>query len=202
MSVTENPTNSKERIIEATLRIAAKKGFANTKTADIAKEAGVSEGLIYKYFPTKSELFTLIIQDNIRLIRGGVTAIIANRQMTATEKMKALIQFHIHFFTEERNLAQLIFGMSDRISLAPLPVLEFGFKPYSQLISQILAEGIERGEFRPVNTEIMCSVILGSLQLTLINLFFGDCQYGVGDVLQESTAYILAGLRADKKEQE
>ena len=70
---------TKKKIIEATVKIATAKGFANTRTAEIAKQAGVSEGLIFKYFPTKNYLFAVIINDNIQRLINGVGEIIDNR---------------------------------------------------------------------------------------------------------------------------
>ncbi len=47
---------TKARIAEAAMRLFAEQGFAATSTRQIAQAAGVSEGLIFRYFPTKLEL--------------------------------------------------------------------------------------------------------------------------------------------------
>ncbi len=69
----------------------ARRGFAGTKTSLIAVEAGVSEGLIYRYFKSKDELYTVLVRelieeatkelDHIHLLPG-----------TPYEQMKALTQ--------------------------------------------------------------------------------------------------------------
>ena len=53
---------SPEEIVQAAIRCFAKKGYHATKTADIAKEAGVSEGTLYNYFKDKSALFVAVIE--------------------------------------------------------------------------------------------------------------------------------------------
>lgn len=46
----------REQILDAALRIFAEKGFAGASIRDIAKEVGVTEGLIYHYFESKDQL--------------------------------------------------------------------------------------------------------------------------------------------------
>ena len=53
---------SPEEIVQAAIRCFAKKGYHATKTADIAKKAGVSEGTLYNYFKDKSALFVAVIE--------------------------------------------------------------------------------------------------------------------------------------------
>jgi AcrR family transcriptional regulator len=53
----------REQIKQAALKIFARHGFAGTKTSMIATEAGISEGLIYRYFKSKDELFTTIVRE-------------------------------------------------------------------------------------------------------------------------------------------
>ena len=47
----------KEKIIESGFELICKKGYYNTNTAEIAKNAGVSTGIIYQYFKDKHDIF-------------------------------------------------------------------------------------------------------------------------------------------------
>ncbi len=49
--------DKKERITNAGIKIFSKKGYGSTTTAEIAKEAGVSVGTLFNYFPNKQILF-------------------------------------------------------------------------------------------------------------------------------------------------
>jgi AcrR family transcriptional regulator len=55
----------RQQILDAALPIFSRKGFAATTTSEIAKAAGVAEGTIYNYFPTKRELFIAVIKNLI-----------------------------------------------------------------------------------------------------------------------------------------
>ena len=52
----------KLRIVEASIKVVAKKGFKNTKIADIAKAANMAKGTIYIYFKSKEEILTASLQ--------------------------------------------------------------------------------------------------------------------------------------------
>lgn len=54
-------TIKQRKIIEAGVKLFSEQGYANTSTAQIAKEAGVSEGLIFKSFKSKENLLLFII---------------------------------------------------------------------------------------------------------------------------------------------
>ncbi len=53
--------SKKQLILDVSLDLFANKGFHNTSTSQIAKQAGISKGLIYNYFSSKNEILTVII---------------------------------------------------------------------------------------------------------------------------------------------
>jgi AcrR family transcriptional regulator len=55
----------REQILKTALKLFAESGFDATSTRQIAKEAGIAEGLIFHYFPTKASLLTAILEDRL-----------------------------------------------------------------------------------------------------------------------------------------
>ncbi len=53
---------TRRRIIEAAFRVFVRKGFRGTSNREIAREAGISPGLIYWYFRSKEELFQAVVE--------------------------------------------------------------------------------------------------------------------------------------------
>lgn len=51
----------KEQIIAAAVKVFARRGISGTKMSMIAAEAGISHGLLYHYFDSKDELFTMLV---------------------------------------------------------------------------------------------------------------------------------------------
>jgi AcrR family transcriptional regulator len=189
--------DSIEKIKQATIRVAFEKGFANTRTADIAKEAGVSEGLIFKYFPTKSHLFTIIIKGVFQSLRTGADEIIGRENLSAAARLNALIDYHFDFFSKQYNIACLILGQSERKMVDLEPVLEHGMRPYSQLLAKLIQEGIQNGEFRPCHAETAAMSIIGTMQFNLIAKVLlqmsGEAMEATKNEVRE---YILSGIRA------
>lgn len=63
---TQTRTVRQERqagIIEAAAALFADKGFSGTTTRQIARTAGISEALLFKYFPTKRALYAAILAE-------------------------------------------------------------------------------------------------------------------------------------------
>lgn len=54
------------QILDAARRVFAWNGLGPTKVSDIAAEAGISQGLVYHYFPNKAALFTAVVEDALR----------------------------------------------------------------------------------------------------------------------------------------
>lgn len=55
--VQKRSIEKKEKIIESGFELICEKGYYNTNTAEIAKNAGVSTGIIYQYFKDKHDIF-------------------------------------------------------------------------------------------------------------------------------------------------
>lgn len=55
-------TEKQENIVKAALRLFATQGYASTSTSKVAKEAGVSEGLIFRHFKNKEGLLNAIME--------------------------------------------------------------------------------------------------------------------------------------------
>src|SRR4051812_7678749 len=52
-------------LLDAALALFVEKGFAATRSEEVARAAGVSKGTLYLYFPSKEELLKAVIQHYI-----------------------------------------------------------------------------------------------------------------------------------------
>lgn len=59
------PRELRERILDATLHVIRERGMARTRTSAIARQAGCSEGSIYRYFDGKPELFHEVVRTRL-----------------------------------------------------------------------------------------------------------------------------------------
>lgn len=71
--------DKREKILNAALKLFVERGFHATPTSAISKEAGVSAGILFHYFPTKDELiktlFSEIKKESIEIVFANVDKI-------------------------------------------------------------------------------------------------------------------------------
>ena len=92
----------KEKIIKAGFELICEKGYYNTNTAEIAKSAGVSTGIVYQYFKDKHDILVegikryasdifypmLNVTSNIKIDKNNLDAVLRNMINTFIENHK------------------------------------------------------------------------------------------------------------------
>jgi AcrR family transcriptional regulator len=91
---------TEEKIKEAARKLFTQKGFAATRTRDIAEEAGINLALLNYYFRSKQKLFDLIMMENFRQFLQGVTVHFRDEHMTMVERVERIVEAYIDFLTE------------------------------------------------------------------------------------------------------
>src|SRR5277367_4832712 len=97
--------DKRERILDAAVRVFAKKGFHATRVIEVAKAAGVADGTIYLYFKSKDQLLVSLFEDRIdRLLAFLQTDLPAST--TASDKLRRIIELQLGLLEGERDLAE------------------------------------------------------------------------------------------------
>lgn len=108
---------SREKILQAALKLFAENGFFATSIQDIAKEAGVSKGLMYNYFEKKEDLLYAII-DNINqegeVMLGKVTQL-----TTPYEKLKFVIDLNFEYLNNRLEFMKLMTSLALQLDHFP-----------------------------------------------------------------------------------
>ncbi|MDO5557772.1 MAG: TetR/AcrR family transcriptional regulator [Clostridia bacterium] len=97
----------KERIIQAGFELICEKGYYNTNTAEIAKAAGVSTGIVYQYFKDKHD----ILIEGIRLYADSLfypmLSISDNNKVITSENISFCFREMINKFIKEHKLSKI-----------------------------------------------------------------------------------------------
>ena len=101
---------TKTVILDAALRLFAKKGFHGTSISDIAKEAGVSKGLAYNYFESKIAIAEGIIQSMVKM--GAELAEKFKVPEEPYDKLKVLLDLSFDFLKINEDYWKLILSFS------------------------------------------------------------------------------------------
>jgi AcrR family transcriptional regulator len=108
--IEKNPS-TEEKIKEAARRVFTRKGYAATRTRDIAEESGFNLALINYYFRSKEKLFDLVMLENLQLFIHSVMGIVNAPATTLQEKIELLIGHYIDMLIKNPDLP--IFVLSE-----------------------------------------------------------------------------------------
>ena len=163
----------KERVINAAVKIFAKKGFYRTTVEDIAHAAGVAKGTLYLYFKDKESLYLATLEKHFDRAVMVLTEIETTDQ-SAEEKMRNIAAQFIDYMTGLKD-AYPVFTFENlhttgRIMKKIRPLVMPRVVQMTRIISRIVEEGVARGEFIDVEPRIAAFYFLSTIR----TVFFGE----------------------------
>ena len=63
MRTVKDPDTRKQEILVGALKVFSQKGYEKTTITDIAKELGISQGLCYRYYTSKEEIYDAALEE-------------------------------------------------------------------------------------------------------------------------------------------
>lgn len=87
--------STEEKIKDAAQRVFMKKGYAATRTRDIAEEAGINLALLNYYFRSKEKLFDLIMLEKLSKFFGAIAPVLNDANASLDEKVASLSNNYI-----------------------------------------------------------------------------------------------------------
>lgn len=112
-------TATRARIEQEALALFAQKGIDGTSVRDIALRAGLSEGALYRHFPSKEELARELFLSHYAALAAEICAVDA-RALPLPEKLKEVVGLACRLFDEEPALfAYLLIHQHDHLRHVP-----------------------------------------------------------------------------------
>ncbi|MEM7485482.1 MAG: TetR/AcrR family transcriptional regulator [Bacteroidota bacterium] len=142
---------TEQRIKDAAKGLFQKKGFAATKTREIAEASETNLALVNYYFRTKKQLFDAIMLETLNELLSGVVNIYSNEETTFEEKINAFVNHYMDLFSENQNLPAFIMNS---VRENPKEYLtQFGLlgKIQDSTFAKQFQEKLEKGEIAQVN---------------------------------------------------
>ncbi len=96
--------STEDKIKEAARRVFTRKGYAATRTRDIAEESGFNLALINYYFRSKEKLFDIIMLEHLQLFLHSVMGIVNDHGTTLQEKIELLISHYIDMLVKNPDI--------------------------------------------------------------------------------------------------
>jgi len=168
---------TRARILAATRQLVARGGFREAQIAAIAADAGVSTGLIYRYFPSKAELFvevlTEAIEAEIVVLRRA-----AGCHTCAREQLGAAIDAFVYRALAGPMLAYAFIAepVDPEVDAERIR----GRRRFGSVFADILRAGIARSEFPEQDADVTAACIVGAFTEALVG--------PVAPILKQKTA--------------
>ena len=105
-----NSISTEERIKAAARKVFHQKGFAGTRTRDIAEEAGINHAMLNYYFRSKKKLFEIVMTETMAYFFQGVGTILNDESTSLEEKIERVVANYINLLLEEPELPTFMFN--------------------------------------------------------------------------------------------
>jgi TetR/AcrR family fatty acid metabolism transcriptional regulator len=167
MTYTDEPKNTKERILDAALNIFSNKGYYGTAVDEIVEEANTSKGSMYFHFPNKEQLFLALVDQFANVLERNVTTAI-EQSPKGMERVKIAVENVLNTFGKYRRPAKILLvqavGLGSVFEKKRMEVTD----RFAELIQTYLDEAIEIGDIEPVDTEVIAHAWMGAIYNVVI----------------------------------
>ena len=161
-------------IIEAALKVFSTKGYADTRMADIARQAGMSYGLIYHYYENKEKLFDAIVEDWWAGFYHELESL-KNAAVSTEEKVTGIIYYLLGVYESKPDqISIFVTEVSRGFVYHAHAKGKSKFNRLFDLCREILEEGQKNGSLRAdIQARYLAYVFLGSIDTFLSVMILG-----------------------------
>lgn len=154
-------------IVAAALHVFVAQGFNAARMEDVAKQAGVAKGTVFRYFPTKGDLFKAVVEANVSDQFTTWRSRIAAFEGSSAELIGlAMLEWWNHtgstpaagisriFLQEAKNFPDLAEYYHQTV-----------IQPGRDILQSIFERGVRRGEFRQADTNAAKALMMAPMLL-------------------------------------
>ena len=161
--MTRTRTLSKqEAILEAASRVFSGREYHLVLTEEIAEEAGIGKGTIYRYFANKEDLYFATIVHGFEKLHEQLGAVLA-REASPTRRLESIARESMTFFWSRRDFYALMYRNEKRF-LAQESRIRKTRERLVRLVQETIVDGIDRREFRGVDPKTASELFLGMVR--------------------------------------
>jgi len=182
------------KIADALRVLLETKDFGAITTSEIAKSAGVTEALIYKYFKGKRDLLYQLLSEYLEHYDVQVERDLKGIK-GALNKLRKLIWSHINVYATDRVFAKILLmdvrSFSDYYTSETYKLV----KKYTEILLEIIQEGVENQEIRnDIPPVFLRQAILGSIEnICLTRVIFGR-KISPDDLTEKLCEFVFKGI--------
>lgn len=151
----------RSQIIEAAVKVFIRKGYRKVTMPDIAREAGLSIGGVYWYFKGKDEIVQMIMEDVFQKDLSALDLLIEEGS-SSVQRLKSFVAAFVETYNEVQWINSIgieFYGEAVHNPKTQAFIQNY-LSRYRRALAQLIEQGIQRGEFRPVDAEDTANAIL------------------------------------------
>jgi AcrR family transcriptional regulator len=187
-------SSRRRQVLDAAVKVMGKTGFHQMSMQDLATEANVSVGLIYKYFGGKEDLLLATIVRIQDAFRDQLAPVMEAAGDDPVDRLAAGIRHYIHIVDENLDAVVLTYRESRTLDASGrAQIKELEITTAAPLRAAIEA-GIANGKFDDVDVDIMVfDIMLLAHGWALKHWHFGPL-YSLDEYIRLQTRYVLSSL--------
>jgi AcrR family transcriptional regulator len=181
-------------ILEAAVRVFARKGYHTSRVGDIAEEAGVAHGLLYHYFASKHEVLETIFRENWGVLIERIDAVVETDE-PARDQLRHVAAILLRTWRHQPDVVRVLIReiarspeVQERIGELAKPIEAF---------RRIIERGKENGEFRAdLDPHLAAVVFYGGIDELLTGWVLGSLPEDVDAAEQTVVEILCTGFSA------
>lgn len=180
--------NTEQKIIRAADKLFTQKGYAATKTREIAEEAETNLALLNYYFGSKEKLYKKVVQEKFKMLLGAIAPVLWDERISIEDKVESITENYTKLFLENEELPIFI--------LNELTVNKELFKDITEN-ARLIAQPVIDKQLMERNIKITATdLIINTLSLTMFPFVAKPLIVSSGLVNEEK----FAGFVSERKE--
>ncbi|MCX7556216.1 TetR/AcrR family transcriptional regulator [Xanthomonadaceae bacterium JHOS43] len=161
----ERLASNREKMLRAARRLVAEGGFRNAQIAAVAAQAGVSTGTIYRYFPSKAELYVEVLTAAVNNEIAILHEVIGARD-NARAQLDAAVASFVRRALTGPNLAWAFIAEPAEAEVDAERIR--ARKRLGDVFKSVLKHGVASGEFPKQNLDASAACIVGAFTEALV----------------------------------
>lgn len=158
--VNADAADMREKIFAEAVKMFRQKGYHAASMQNIADAVGLQKGSLYHYIASKEELLFKIFERSTGALTQQLEDIIASKD-SPVEKLRRAIEAHLIALCEQLDIYSVYLSERRALSGRSHTKVRAEAEKHARLLEKILQQGIERKDFRALDTKMVSLGILG-----------------------------------------
>ena len=185
-------------ILDAATTVFSKRGFAAADVQEIADKTGVGKGTVYRYFPSKEELFLAAVDHGMRQLKETLDAAATGTDQPL-ERIAEGVRAYLTFFDEHAEIVELLIHERSHFRDRKTPTYfvhrEANMAPWQALFRDL----IRAGTVRDLPVEQITEVVSDLLYGTMFTNYFAGRKKSPARQCEDVLDILFRGLLTDAK---